>query len=144
MNYNTDDRLFPTALTVMWEYAQKHIDVDVFYSPCFITNSKAHTPIVGMHDWLEFSKEALLANCILGPFPLVRTKVVEEAGWFNPEFNISGDYEMWLRLESRGCRFKKIEEPIGKYFNNPEGVSSNKETFQEHVRQDMKIRSMYG
>ena len=144
MNYNTDDKLFPNALSTMLAHAKANPDVDVLYSPCLITNTKNHTPIVGIHDWAEFSKEALLANCILGPFPLVKTKTVEEAGWFNPKFTISGDYEMWLRLESKGYTFKKIEEPIGKYFNNPQGVSSNRETFQEHVEQDMKIRNMYG
>ena len=143
MNYNTDDRLFPTALTVMWEHAKANSKVDVFYSPCFITNTKNHAPITGMHDWAEFSKEALLANCILGPFPLVKTQAVEEAGWFSSKFTISGDYEMWLRLDSKGYTFKKIEEPIGKYFNNPEGMSSNPKTFKEHVTQDVTIRGMY-
>ena len=31
---------------------------------------------------------------------MVRTKSVLEVGLFNTNFDISGDYEMWLRLES--------------------------------------------
>ena len=140
MNYNTDDRLFPTALTVMLEHAKINKDIDVLYSSCFVVDEPTHQNVVGLHNWAEFSKEALLANCIIGPFPLVKTESVER---FNPEFSISGDYEMWLRMESKGRTFKKIEEPIGKYYSNPKGISSNADTFKEHVIQDTKIREMY-
>lgn len=144
MNFNTDDRLFPTALTVMSEYIKRYPSVDVLYSPCFVVTDTNHSPFVGLHDWVEFSKEELLKNCICGPFPVVRRQSVIDVGLFDPEFTISGDYEMWLRLESRGKKFLKIKEPVGSYYSNPEGISSNRETLQEHVRQDMKIRSMYG
>ena len=140
MNYNTDDRLFPTALTAMWEHAKANKDVDVLYSSCFVVSDPTHKDIVGYHNWPEFSKDTLLSNCMIGPFPLVKTKSIEK---FNPEFTISGDYEMWLRMESKGRKFKKIEEPIGKYYNNPKGISSNSETFKEHVIQDTKLREMY-
>lgn len=140
MNYNTDDRLFPTALTAMLAHAKENPDIDVLYSSCFIVDEPTHKNIVGLHNWPEFSKEALLANCMIGPFPLVKTESVEE---FNSEFSISGDYEMWLRMESKGRTFKKIEEPIGKYYSNPKGISSNSDTFKEHVLQDTKLREMY-
>jgi len=140
MNFNTDDRLFPTALSTMLAHAKENPDVDVLYSSCFVVSDATHKEIVGYHNWPEFSKDALLANCMIGPFPLVKTKSIEE---FNPEFTISGDYEMWLRMESKGRKFKKIEEPIGKYYSNPKGISSNAKTFKEHVIQDTKLREMY-
>ena len=140
MNYNTDDLLFPTALTTMWEHAKANKDVDVLYSSCFVVSDATHKEIVGYHNWPEFSKDTLLANCMVGPFPLVKTKSIEK---FNPEFTISGDYEMWLRMDSKGRKFKKIEEPIGKYYSNPKGISSNSETFKEHVIQDTKLRNIY-
>ena len=144
MNYNTDDRLFSTALTVAYEYIKRDSDTDLFYSPCFLVQDEGHSQYVGLHDWVEFSKGELLKNCICGPFPVVKRQAVIDVGLFNPKFTISGDYEMWLRMASRGKKFRKIKEPLGSYYMNPTGISSNKNTFNEHVRQDVRIREMYG
>jgi len=143
MNLNTDDRLFPNALNILSKYTEIHTEIDVFYSPCLITNHYDHHHYNGIYDWVHFSKYELLKNCICGPFPMVRTKSILEVGLFNTNFNISGDYEMWLRLESKNKKFMKIKEPIGGYYLNPKGKSTNKQTFKNHLNEDATIRSMY-
>ena len=143
MNFNADDRLFPAALTVASEYIKNDSKTDVFYSPCFIVQDERHSAFMGMHDWVEFSKEELLKNCICGPFPVVKRQAAIDVGLFNPKFTISGDYEMWLRMEANGKKFKKIPEPLGSYYLNPTGVSSDPTKFDEHVKQDTAIRRMY-
>jgi glycosyltransferase involved in cell wall biosynthesis len=143
MNYNTDDRLFPTALTVMLEHVKRDKDVDVLYSPCFVAHDDSHTRFAQFYPWPEFTKEALIKNCICGPFPLIKRDSAIDVGLFNPKFTISGDYEMWLRMEARGKKFKKVQEPIGSYYLNPKGVSTDPEKHAEHVKQDIKIRELY-
>ena len=145
MNYNTDDKLFPTALQTMAAYASIYPEVDVLYSNSFISNASDHT-LTSFYNWSDANvKENLLGGCCCGPYPLVKKSTIIEAGMFNPEFTISGDYEMWCRLNSLGKVFKKVDEAIGVYYANPEGVSTaqNDERFREHVRQDTLIRRTY-
>ena len=143
MNFNTDDRLYPTAISTLLAYAIANPQADMIYSSYLTVKDKEHKQIVNLSIAPEMSKETLIANCICGPFPLLRTQAVVDAGMFSTEYTISGDYEMWLKLLSRGCEFLSIPEAIGTYYWNPQGMSSNKETFHEHIRQDTEIRRMY-
>jgi len=143
MNFNTDDRLYPAAISTLLAYAVANPQADMIYSSYLTVKDKEHTQIVNLSIAPEMSKETLIANCICGPFPLLRTQAVIDAGMFNTEYTISGDYEMWLKLLSRGCELMGIPEAIGTYYWNPQGMSSNKETFHEHIRQDKEIREIY-
>ena len=145
MNFNCDDRLYPTALQTYATYASLNPDADVIYSDSFISNTSDHVP----HSWYNWAdanvKENLLRGCCVGPYPLLKKSTIVEAGMFNPEFTISGDYEMWCRLNSLGKTFLKIDEIVGVYFNNPKGASTadDPERHARHCEQDSKIRTTY-
>ena len=64
---------------------------------------------------------------------------------FDIKYTISGDYEMWCRMKSKGYTFMKLEEPLGVYFHNPTGVSTLQDgnRHAEQLRQDTVIRNTY-
>ena len=145
MNYNCDDKLFPTALHTYLTYATLNPEVDVIYSDSFITNSTDYIPN-SWYSWADANvKENLLAGCCCGPYPLLKKSTIVQAGMFNAKFTISGDYEMWCRLNSLGKLFLKIAEPLGIYYLNPEGASTSntEERHNAHLIQDNSIRGMY-
>jgi len=145
MNYNTDDKLFPSALQTMATYASIYPEADVIYSNSFVSHTPDHT-LATFYNWGDANiKETLLGGCCCGPYPLLKKNTIIEAGMFNPEFTISGDYEMWCRLNSLGKVFKKVDEAIGVYYANPQGVSTTQSTerLQEHIKQDTLIRRTY-
>lgn len=143
MNYNTDDRLYPAALLTMDGYAKAHPGVDLFYNQYFITNSEEHSsinslfisPSTHIHD-------TLLMGCYGGPFPLAKRSALIACGKFNQRYSISGDYDMWLRMSKYGKKFMRVMELIGIYYNNPNGMSTNSKTFEDHVKQDTEIREL--
>jgi glycosyltransferase involved in cell wall biosynthesis len=146
LNYNTDDKLFRNAFLTLSTYSTILPDVDVIYSNCLIADDKNHNNLVNIYKWKNANiLKNLLEGCCVGPFPLLKKSSVIEAGMFNPEFTISGDYEMWCRMKSMGKTFVKIDEFLGVYYHNPKGVStsldSNRHTL--HVEQDLRIRKMY-
>lgn len=148
MNYNTDDRLFPSALLVMQCYTKTRPRIDVFYTNCPVCLDVQHTNIVGVHNWKDANdRNALLQGCCLGPFPLVRKQAIIDAGLFNPDYTICGDYEMWLRLNSKGYRFLKVPDMIGSYYQNPQGISTrwktDPTTHDDKLREDREIIRMY-
>lgn len=145
INYNTDDCLYPTALLNFQIYASIHKDVDIFYSPCFISSDKDHKSISNIYLWREYSHEDLLRGCFMGPFPYLKRQSIIEDGLFNPKYTISGDYEMWLRMSKKGRSFHRIPEVVGCYFHNPVGMSTrnDQERLQNHMAQDAEIRRYY-
>lgn len=143
INVNTDDQLFPCALTTMLGYAVTRPEIDVFYSRCLVTDREDHSSITQLYDWPEYSHDNMLQQCLCGPFPLAKRESLIAAGKFSTEYSISGDYEMWLRMSKKGFSFLKVKEPIGSYFFNPKGVSTDMSKFDEHLKQDTKLRSIY-
>ena len=143
INFNTDDRLFPGALLTLYHYMVQNPNVDIAYGTSLIVGDEDHNNIRGIQNWPEHSHEILLQNCICGPFPIVKKSVLVNNGLFNPKYTISGDYEMWLRLSKRNYKFKKIIDFLGSYYDNPKGVSSDKSTLQEHIKQDTEIRNLH-
>jgi|ETNvirenome_6_85_1030632.scaffolds.fasta_scaffold09427_3 glycosyltransferase involved in cell wall biosynthesis len=143
ININTDDRLYPTGLLIYLSYANSFPSVDIFYGSCAICDDVNHKTITGLFQWPEYSHEVLLKMCIGGPFPMVKRESLIEDGLFNPEFTISGDYEMWLRMSKKGREFCKVVESVGSYYRNPEGISTKPSGMPEHIKQDILIRDMY-
>jgi len=147
MNYNTDDKIFPSTLSVFKHYIKNNLDADAIYSNCLICDDINHKNIIGFYNWRDANilNNLIQHGCCAGPFPVLKKSSVEKAGYFNPEFTISGDYEMWCRMKSLGFTFKKIDEFLGVYYHNPTGMSTNRESehWQEHVRQDIEIRKRY-
>ena len=146
MNYNTDDKLYRTALQTYLTYSRIHPEVDVIYGDSFISKTPDHQPN-GWYSWADANvKENLLRGCCVGPYPLLKKSTIIEAGLFDPKFAISGDYEMWCRLNSLGKTFLKIEEPVGIYYHNPDGVSTKQsnDRLSAHLVEDNTIRGKYG
>tara|TARA_R110002012_G_scaffold106985_1_gene248563 strand:+ start:48 stop:746 length:699 start_codon:yes stop_codon:yes gene_type:complete len=146
INYNTDDKLFNSALYTLAAYLQLCPHIDVLYSNCFIASDYSHHNIVSFYSWQDANDiQNLLKGCCCGPFPLLKKETVIKCGMFDPSFTISGDYEMWCRMNSKGAKFKKIDEFLGVYYQNPEGVSTSPdaERHSQHVQQDNIIRTLY-
>lgn len=143
LNINTDDRLFPGGLTSYLTYAEANPEVDVFYCSYLVTGDAEHTQVTGLRCSPPHDHKTLWNFCYCGPFPMLKRNSVIEDGLFNPKYVISGDYEMWLRMSKKGRNFFRVQEPLGTYFENPEGVSTDKKHFDEIRRQDSEIRRIY-
>ena len=143
ININTDDRLFPAGLTSYLTYAMAYPEVDVLYSSYMVASDAEHTQITGLRCSPLHNHKTLWNFCYCGPFPMVKRESLVEDGLFNPKYTISGDYEMWLRMSKKGRNFLNVVEPLGIYYENPEGVSTNPAHFDEIRRQDKELREIY-
>ena len=144
INVNTDDRLLPMGLVTMINYALAAPDASVYYGKSLVVQDKNHEEICGMHNWPKAHLHQLLVGgCCCGPFPMVRKEVYDKEGGFDESFEISGDFEMWCRLASRGHQFMCIPEVIGSYYENPVGLSTSEERRSQLIDEDARIRGMY-
>lgn len=142
INYNCDDRLFPEALSILKIAAEQEQGYDLIYTPCFISDSPTHKPIIGYSDWRDANAPgALAAGCCCGPFPIVRKEQYFQHGLFREDLLSSGDYEMWCRLYRSGTRMLKLETPIGTYYRNPAGISTTPDNLPLRSKEDAIARA---
>jgi len=139
--YNTDDMLFTNALSVYNLHSFNNPDIDVFYSPCGFVESRDPKAFVGFGEWQEYSHEALLKNCLCGPFPMVKKSSIEKIGFFNEDFISSGDYELWLRMSKEGYNFKKIPNILGSFYFRSDSIHS--ENSEIAKQEDLLIKEKY-
>ena len=141
VNWNTDDILFPSALTTYQSYAQSFPEVDLFYGPCFLSKDQDTSAISNIYMWPNYSHQELLSRCICGPFPLVKKSAIKNVGYFSEDYISSGDYEMWLKLSKNNYTFKRIPEIIGCFLDRPNSVSQQK--IQLAQQEDFRIQKLY-
>jgi glycosyltransferase involved in cell wall biosynthesis len=141
VNWNTDDILYPSALSIYSKYINKFSEIDLFYGSHVQIKSQNVDDLTGVRVWPEYSHELLLQFCFCGPFPLVKKSAIEECNYFNEKYKSSSDYDMWLKLSKNNYKFKKIPEFIGSYFYREESVSVlNMQLAQE---EDKEIQNNY-
>ena len=141
MNFNTDDRLFSYGLITAKHLAQQNPATDMFYFPCFLMSDEKHETLKAYNRReIPFKRYNLDEHCICGPFPLVKTEAVREMGGFDESLKISGDYDMWTRMCYAGKTLMPAKEPIGSYYENPNGISTDESKRDLHFQEDMSIR----
>ena len=75
--------------------------------------------------------------------PMWRKEIHNKYGVFDEQYKSAGDWEMWLRGLSQGMKIKKIHLPLGVYYFNPEGISTNKENESWKRKEEQIVYSKY-
>ena len=119
-NANSDDRLYPGALQKMIETMDKYKPGVVYPDVDIVKEIDGET--IGRFTWREGGLDELLQGCFLGPMPMWKMELHKRYGMFNEEYQVAGDYEFWLRLASRGVKFKRVSESLGVYTRRERGA----------------------
>ena len=115
-NANCDDRLFPGALAKMAAILDGKPAYALVYGNQDIVAEIGGDP-TGKFEWAEGGIEQLLKGCFCGPMPMWRKSLHAKHGYFDPEMQVAGDYEFWLRITKAGERLYHIKETVGAYLN---------------------------
>ena len=75
--------------------------------------------------------------------PMWRRDIHDKYGKFEEKYRSAGDWEMWLRATSQGMKIKKINIPLGVYYFNPKGISTNKENDSWKRREETEVQQKY-
>ncbi len=104
-NANADDRHAPNAFERLAAELDTHPDVGLVYAKYRITAQKnanfATAPIKRYLQWYDYDHFNLLRRTEVGPQPMWRKSVHARVGFFDADFSVGGDYDMWLRISER-------------------------------------------
>lgn len=76
----------------------------------------------------EFSIEAMLRGNPPHCMPMWRKSLHDKNGWFDQKYKSAADWDFWLRCAFSGSKYLKYTtQPLGLYYFNPKGMSTNPE-----------------
>jgi tetratricopeptide (TPR) repeat protein len=135
-NANTDDRHRQDAFEQMVRVLEEDENIALVYADVIKTRTANQTfnqcTPTGMFRWHDWDRKTLLARgCFIGPQPVWRKKVHETYGYFDDNYEVSSDFEFWLRI-SQTNEFYHIPKPLGLYLDRQDSV--------EHANYDRKVQ----
>lgn len=139
-NANTDDRHRKDAFEKMAAALNTNETVALVYADVLKTLKANQTfngcVPSGVFRWPDWNRQQLLTDgCFMGPQPMWRKKVHDDFGYFDENYQVSADFEFWLRI-SQTYDFFHIGQPLGLYLDRPDSVEhANSEIKQNEDRQ---------
>jgi glycosyltransferase involved in cell wall biosynthesis len=146
-NWNIDDRKNREGLKILLHQFDKDPELDVAYGLTYVSHianekylDNAYNEI---YPCLPHSFENLLRNNSPHCMPLWKKSLHDRFGYFDTNYLTAADGDFWLRCAVGGARIKMVNHPVGLYYENPTGRSTNPETLQQMIREVQSMRSQY-
>ncbi len=115
-----DDELLPSALYEIVNLLNKKSEADFIYTDEVLLD-KSGAPIYAYYR-PDFSMDYMLSHCYIIHFSVVRSSILHKIGGFKREFNISQDYDLFLRVFSETRQVFHIPKVL--YFWRQHGSGS--------------------
>ncbi len=146
-NWNIDDRKNKEGLEVLLKQFDKNPQLDLAYGITYtsrIANEKyIENNYKEIYPVLQHSLQNLLNNNSPHCMPLWRRNLHDRFGYFDESYKTAADGDFWLRCAIGGAIIEMINHPVGLYFENPEGRSTNPETLQTMIQEVQNMRQKY-
>ena len=146
-NWNIDDRKNKEGLEILLEQFNKDPDLDLVYGFTYVSQTANEkykdNNFTEIYPYLPHSFTNLLRNNSPHCMPLWRKRIHDKVGFFDTSYKTASDGDLWLRCAVAGCKIGMINHPVGLYYENPNGRSTNPDTLKEMVEEVQKMRAKY-
>lgn len=146
-NWNVDDRKNREGLSILLNQFDKNPNLDVVYGMTYISDVANEKYIDNSYNkiypYLPHTLENLLKNNSPHCMPLWRKALHDKYGYFDENYKTAADGDFWLRCAIGGSIIKMVNHPVGLYYDNPTGRSTNPATLNEMLREVHDMRQKY-
>lgn len=146
-NWNIDDRKNKEGLEILLEEFNKKPNTDIVYGFTYISRIANERYIDNSYNeiypYLPHSFNNLLRNNSPHCMPLWRKNLHNKFGYFDTNYESAADGDFWLRCAVGGATIRLVNHPVGLYYENPTGRSTNPETLQKMISEVQSMRSKY-
>jgi glycosyltransferase involved in cell wall biosynthesis len=114
MRMDSDDICMPDRLALQLAYIKEHPDTDIISS--WASEFAVGEPTEKMkvspteHDALAMALR--WRNVIAHPAILIRASTLSRVGGYRPDFGLLEDYDLWVRLMTKGARFHVLPKVL--------------------------------
>jgi len=153
-NANTDDRHRRDVFEVMVRALNENPEVGAVYADSTITTRENETFDNNSAKYYfrrpNYTLRQMLIFSLFGPHPMWRRSVHETLGYFDPSFEVAGDYNFFIQLAWRFGALH-IREKLGLYTQRESSIENSKrqkcvkETIQilKHYRERIPLEEIY-
>jgi len=146
-NWNIDDKKSIYGFEPLVKAFDKDPDLDIVYGFTYVSkvaNEKYEdNSYEEIYPYLPHSPINLINNNSPHCMPLWKKNLHNRFGYFNEQYETASDGDMWLRACVGGAKIKNINHPVGLYYENPTGRSSNPETLKKMINEVFSMRRQY-
>jgi glycosyltransferase involved in cell wall biosynthesis len=146
-NWNIDDRKNKEGIEILLNQFDKDLNLDIAYGFTYISyieNERYNNNLYNeIYPYLPHTFENLLRNNSPHCMPLWKKNLHDRFGYFDENYKTAADADFWLRCAVAGAIIKMVNHPVGLYYHNPTGRSTNAETLQEMLSEVNKMRDKY-
>ena len=144
-NWNVDDRKSPWSLEALIQPFLLDQDLDISYGATFISE-KANERWEEVQKTLIFpcretnNWKDLVFNNFPHCMPIWKKSIHDRFGYFDTSYETAADSDMWIRAVKAGAKTKMVSDIVGIYYKNPNGRSTDKETFKQMINEVNAMR----
>lgn len=146
-NWNIDDRKNKEGLELLLKQFEKDNTLDIVYGFTYISRIANERYIDNnyneIYPYLPHSLINLIKNNSPHCMPLWKRSLHDRFGYFDETYKTAADGDFWLRCATQGAKIHMMNHPVGLYYENPTGRSTNPETLSEMIDEVNKMRSKY-
>ena len=146
-NWNIDDRKNKDGLEILLHQFDKDPNLDIAYGFTYVSH-KANEKYIDndynqIYPYLPHSFENLLRNNSPHCMPLWKKNLHDKFGYFDENYQTAADGDFWLRCCVGGATIRMVNHPVGLYYENPQGRSTNPETLKQMIEEVQNMRQKY-
>jgi hypothetical protein len=146
-NWNIDDRKSINSIDILLKRFDKKPSLDVCYGITYVSriaNEKYEDNEYNLiYPCTQHSLINLLNNNSPHCMPLWKKSLHDRFGYFDESYISAADGEFWLRCAFGGAKLEMINHPIGLYYENPTGRSTNPEHLAKCLEEVRRSREPY-
>lgn len=146
-NWNIDDRKNREGLEILLHQFDKDPELDIAYGLTYVSHIPNEKYLDNSYNeiypYLPHSFENLLRNNSPHCMPLWRKSLHDRFGYFDTNYLTAADGDFWLRCAVGGATIKMVNHPVGLYYENPTGRSTNPETLEQMIGEVRSMRNKY-
>lgn len=146
-NWNIDDRKPNFGLEILYKEISKIPLLDLVYGYTYVSEIPNEKYIENSYEKVypcfEHSFKNLLINNSPHCMPIWRTDLHQRFGFFDENYESAADGDMWLKACVGEAKIKMINHPVGLYYHNPKGKSTDPATLQKMINEVIEMRKKY-
>jgi glycosyltransferase involved in cell wall biosynthesis len=146
-NWNIDDRKSSNSLEILLKPFERDESLDLVYGLTYVSTEPneryENNTYEHVYPCLPHSLKNLLINNSPHCMPLWKKSLHDRFGYFDENYRTASDGDMWLRSAVGGARIYMVNHPVGLYYYNPQGISTNPENLVKMVAEVQEMRKKY-
>lgn len=146
-NWNIDDRKNVHSTEILYKAFERDPSLDLAYGLTYVSTIANETyennSYENIYPCLPHSVKNLLINNSPHCMPMWKKSIHDRFGYFDESYKTASDGDLWLRCAVGGARIQMVNHPVGLYYHNPTGRSTDPKHLLEMVAEVQQMRQKY-